>query len=326
VQLCAGIHRCAPTPYERGRRFVRLGRMSPITSSRQLAAEGLGPNDLTRMVRSGELVRLRRGAYVDPGDGTLDPRAAHLRLLEATLPHCDPAAVISHTSAAVVHRLPVWDEHLARIHVTRNREGGGRTRRLTQVHGGVLADAEVTDVGGLRVTTTARTVVDVARSLPLVQAVAAGDAALSRVSRTEIEQILADQAGRTGIARARVAVAFLDPRSESAGESFSRVVLHRAGLPRPELQYEVLGLDGRLVGRCDFGWPEFKVLGEFDGKKKYGELLRRPGQTAEDVLIEEKRREDRLRALGWIVIRWMWSDLHRPEALVAQLRTVLTPR
>ena len=80
------------------------------------------------------------------------------------------------------------------------------------------------------------------------------------------------------------------------------------------------------MGRCDFGWPEFKVLGEFDGKKKYGELLRRPGQTAEDVLIEEKRREDRLRSLGWIVVRWMWSDLHRPDALVAQLRAVLTPR
>ena len=126
MQICAGIHRFTQTPYARGPPLVRLGRMSPITSSRELAAEGLGPNDLTRMVRTGELVRLRRGAYADPDDGALDPRAAHLRLLEATLPHCDPAAVVSHTSAAVVHRLPVWDEHLARIHLTRNREGGGR--------------------------------------------------------------------------------------------------------------------------------------------------------------------------------------------------------
>ncbi len=203
--------------------------MSPITSSRDLAAEGLGPNDLTRLVRTGELIRLRRGAYADPGDGALDPRAAHLRLLEATLPHCDPATVVSHTSAAVVHRLPVWDEHLARVHVTRDRGGGGRTRRLTQVHGGELPNTDVTDVGGVRVTTIARTVVDLGRTVPLVQAVAAGDAALSRVSRTEIEQVLVRQAGRTGIARARRAVAFLDLRSESAGESYSRVVLTSAG-------------------------------------------------------------------------------------------------
>ena len=57
----------------------------------------------------------------------------------------------------------------------------------------------------------------------------------------------------------------------------------------------------RLVGRCDFGWPKVKVLGEFDGKKKYGELLRRPGQTAEDVLIDEKRREVRGKWVVWMV-------------------------
>ena len=78
------------------------------------------------------------------------------------------------------------------------------------------------------------------------------------------------------------------------------------------------------MGRCDFGWPDLGVLGEFDGKKKYGELLRRPGQTAEDVLVDEKRREDRLRALGWTVVRWMWSDLYRPEVLIQQLRAALS--
>ena len=115
-------------------------------------------------------------------------------------------------------------------------------------------------------------------------------------------------------------VGLLDPRSESAGESYSRVVFHLAGLPAPEPQYRVPTPDRRFLGRCDFGWPALGVLGEFDGKKKYGRLLREPGQTAEDVLIEEKRREDRLRALGWIVIRWMWRDLYRPDALITQLR------
>jgi hypothetical protein len=82
----------------------------------------------------------------------------------------------------------------------------------------------------------------------------------------------------------------------------------------------VFSPDGRFVGRSDFGWPDFGVLGEFDGKTKYGELLRRPGQTAEEVLIAEKMREDRMRELGWVVIRWMWHDLMRPEPLINRLR------
>lgn len=294
--------------------------MSNLIPSREFAADGVSPNQLSRMVQAGELVRVRRGAYARPGDNPLSPIAAHLRLLRATLPTCDPSAVVSHVSAAIVHDLPVWNSRLDRIHLTRDREGGGRTRRLTRVHAAALPTRDVVEVDGFRVTAIPRTVVDLARSLPVGEAVAAGDAALSRVSRAELERAVAGQAGRTGVGRARWVVSFLDPDSESAGESFSRVVLHQAGLPRPEPQYEVFGPDRRLVGRCDFGWPQFGVLGEFDGKKKYSDLLRRPGQTADDVLIDEKKREDRLRALGWIVIRWMWNDLYKPEPLIAQLR------
>ena len=294
--------------------------MSRITLSRDFAARGFSPDELARMTRDGELVHLRRGAYAEPAGPDQDPRLAHLRLIEATLSQCGSGAVVSHTSAAVVHDLPVWSEHLDRVHLTRDRRGGGRTRRWVCVHGSPLDAADVVETGGWPVTSLARTVVDLGCMLPLVQAVAAGDPALARTNRGEIETVLKGQAGRTGIGRARRAVELLDPRSESAGESFSRIVFHLGGLPRPEPQYHVFTRDGRLVGRSDFGWPEFGVLGEFDGKTKYGRLLRKPGQTAEDVLVEEKRREDRLRALGWIVIRWMWSDLIHPDPLLARLQ------
>jgi hypothetical protein len=52
------------------------------------------------------------------------------------------------------------------------------------------------------------------------------------------------------------------------------------------------------------------TVGEFDGKAKYGELLK-PGQTSREAMIAEKQREDLLRDLGWQVVRWMWSDLYR---------------
>ena len=76
------------------------------------------------------------------------PRVAHLRLLEATVPQCGPDAVVSHTSAAVLHELPVWREHLSRVHLTRDRHGGGRARRWVQVHGMPLPASDVVELGG----------------------------------------------------------------------------------------------------------------------------------------------------------------------------------
>jgi hypothetical protein len=66
-----------------------------------------------------------------------------------------------------------------------------------------------------------------------------------------------------GVRVARRVVEFLDVRSESVGESMSRVCLMEEGLPRPDLQYEIFGPDGRLVARVDFYWDEHKTVGEF---------------------------------------------------------------
>ena len=71
---------------------------------------------------------------------------------------------------------------------------------------------------------------------------------------------------------------------------------------------------GRFVARVDFGWEEQRTVGEFDGKAKYGELLK-PGQTSRDAMLAEKRREDLLRDLGWQVVRWTWADLYHPGVI-----------
>ena len=150
---------------------------------------------------------------------------------------------------------------------------------------------------GQRVTTLARTVLDLLRTLTMERSVTIGDAAL-RLGLTLEE--LAEVAGRCigwrGMLQARRAMNFLDARSESAGESYSRVILDQIGMPRPIPQYEVWN-NGLLVGRADFGWVEFRTLGEFDGKEKYGRMLK-PGQTPADAVFAEKRREDALRDLG----------------------------
>jgi hypothetical protein len=116
-------------------------------------------------------------------------------------------------------------------------------------------------------------------------------------------------------------IAFADGRSESVGESRSRVMLHRAGLPEPELQMTVCDVDGVFLGRADFGYRRRKVLGEFDGKVKY-----RGGSGAEDpgeTVFREKRREDALRAAGWAVVRWIWLDLDEPATVIHRIRSAL---
>jgi hypothetical protein len=68
-------------------------------------------------------------------------------------------------------------------------------------------------------------------------------------------------------------------------------------LPRPEPQREIFGPDERLIACVDFYWEEQRTVGEFDGKIKYGRLLK-PGKRIEDVIFEEKVREDALRDFG----------------------------
>ena len=294
--------------------------MNRIQLSKDLTAQGYTYAEIARYARQDEIVRIRRGAYAIPAVTQPEPRAAHLQLLEATASQCSPDAVVSHVSAAAVHGLPIWTEHLGKVHLTRDRAGQGKVRRWVQIHGAALPSGDIVEVDGLRVTSLARTVLDLACSLSMLQGVSVGDAALhAGLERDALAEVLARAGARHGIGKARRTIAFLDPRSESPGESMSRVVLHQQRMPAPEPQFEVFDSDGRLIGRCDFGWKEQRTLGEFDGKQKYGRMLLRPGQTPQDALFEEKLREDALRDLGWQIVRWIWADLNQPGALLSRL-------
>ena len=287
-----------------------------------LLDSGYTANDLERLVRSGELTRPRRGAYAWPA-AELSPDGRHRQLLTATLPQLRVPGTVSHVSAAVLHGLPLWAEQLTQVHLTRPRTGGGKTRALLRIHSCDLPASQVIRIDGIATTSLSRTVADLGRLLPLEQSVAAGDNALRRgLDGTELSAVLRGCRGWPGVARALLMSRLLDGRSESAGESVSRVRMHQAGLPAPVPQYTVHDEGGRFVGRADFGWEQQRVLGEFDGRTKYGRLLR-PGQPAEEVVYREKLREDALRDLGWRVVRWTWADLYPGDALVDRLRRAL---
>ena len=186
--------------------------------------------------------------------------------------------------------------------------------RLLHVHAAALHPEDVQRVDGLVCTSVARTVVDLARTLPFEQALVVADAARHhhRVSAAELAAAADRSVGRRGAPNARRAVAAADPRAESVGETRSRIAIARAGLPPPTLQHEF-----RELGvRTDFYWPEFATVGEFDGKVEYGRALR-PGQDPGEVVWAEKRREDALRDLELQFARWCWDEL-RPFDAVAE--------
>ncbi len=100
-------------------------------------------------------------------------------------------------------------------------------------------------------------------------------------------------------------------------------MLHRHGIRPPRRQVPFHDEDG-FIGRVDFWWQDAHVVGEFDGKVKYGR--NNPSQRSpEDVLWAEKRREDRLRATGASVVRWTTTDLHCPTRLIRALTAALGP-
>ena len=287
---------------------------------REAVTGGWSDDELGRLVRAGELARLRRGAYVD-AILPADKGAVHRLLVRATMAGLRRPAVVSHQSAAVLHGLPLWDVPLDRVHVTRRPRAWNDTSAVLCCHVARLRDDEVMVVDGIEVTDPVRTALDLARSLPHEAAVVAIDAALhiGALSHEVLRRRLFDIAGTPGSRSAARAVSAADGRSESVGESRSRVILHRWKLPPSALQFEIRSAGGIFLGRSDFAWEDWRLLGEFDGRLKYGRLLR-PGQEAGDVVFEEKRREDAIREEDWGMVRWTWSDLKRPDRLAARVR------
>jgi very-short-patch-repair endonuclease len=105
--------------------------------------------------------------------------------------------------------------------------------------------------------------------------------------------------------------ALVDPTSESPGESLTRLLLGGLGLGFRS-QVDIRD-DTGFVGRVDF-LVEGRIILEFDGLVKYD------GAQGREALAAEKRREDRLRAAGYEVVRLTWADLDRPEKLARRLR------
>ena len=234
--------------------------MDTILLTGALLDQGLSYNDLARLSRRGELERIRRGAYATSQRTGLVREEAHRRLIQATVPQLIDGSVVSHGSAATLHRLPVWSSAITRVHVT--RPGEGQRRPLLHLHCAALTSDDIVLVEGIPATSVARTVLDLARTLRMEYAVAAADRALcDGLDPQRLTEGLYRMRRWPGVRAARRAVAFADSRSGSVGESVSRVRIHLDGLPRPELQYEIRGPGGLLIATTDFAGRSGELSG-----------------------------------------------------------------
>lgn len=295
---------------------------TPLTHRQSVLADGWSDHDLRRGERRGELSRIRRGSYADPEAlASLDEAQRHRLVVQAATRTPTPC-VVSHASAAAVWGLPLYRVDLSRVHFTRPRAAGGRRSAARIDHGGDLAAHDVTTADGIRVTSAARTIVDLARTESEAAAVVAADHALHHrlVTPDAIAEVLSRSARVPGVGAGRRALMRSDGRSESPGESLTRLAL--AGVAALDSQVTLCGSDGRFVARADFGVEDALLVIEFDGLQKYlGH--RSPGQTIEDAVLSEKRREDAVRGLGYLVLRIVWRELDDRVALERRVSQAL---
>ena len=285
---------------------------------------------IRRRARAGELMRVVRGRYVDAEAWSrLRPSQRHLVLIDCVADRVRPRQVLSHVSAAVVVGVPVLGELPARVHLT-NRGSDARTTNATFVMHADL-DPERTlrhlqTSSGLRTTDLERTAADLALTLPVLGAVTALDDLLRRGGdRDEIREMV-ERRGPKGRRRALRAVEFADPAADSPGESVARLRFDQYGAPPPVLQHR-FSSPGEPDIVVDFWFPDQGVVVEFDGEVKYRDRAVRGGRSAEDVVVTEKHREDRLRAMPGVrfVIRLRWADLWDEARLRAELRRAGVP-
>jgi Protein of unknown function (DUF559) len=186
-----------------------------------------------------------------------------------------------------------------------------------QTHGDRIEDDEIGLIAGIPVTSPARTALDVGRWYPTMTAVAGIDS-LARavdIKAADVELLAHRYSGRKGIERARRAMELFDAGAQSPKESWLRVVLIQAGLPRPQTQIPVLDEFGSAVAYLDMGWEDVKVAVEYDGEQH---------RTDRRQYIWDVRRLEMLERLGWIVVRVVAGD--RPAEVVGRVRASLARR
>lgn len=269
-----------------------LIRDTPFT--RRMAHDhGVSEKTLTDLCRDGQLIRPSHGLYLPAHLAeSAEARAGAISLI---LP---PGAALARESAAWLMGVDVrppgrWQEPPLLECLVPN--GAVRPRRPgVNAFISDLPVDDIVDVHGIPCTSPTRTALDLARYRPRFIGLGAVDA-ISHAGLTSVPELEAAAAPLTGhrfIRRAREVIDLCEPKTESTGESWTRLRVVEAGLPRPRVQVSLCDANGVEVYRLDMGLEKYQIGIEYDGVEHH---LRTPEQRARD----DARRKDIERRFGW---------------------------
>lgn len=280
------------------------GRQHGVVAREQLLAAGLSKHHVQHRLGTGQLVRLHRGVYrAGPVES---PRAWEMAAILA----CGEGSVLSHDTAARRFGLKPGAPSSRPIHVARAR--GGRRRPGVRVHRlPTLSARDVTVVDGLRATTPARTLWDLAATSPPRDLGRMFATAQDRglVRRAELRRLVSRHQGAPGSRIVRRLLQADPPLTRSEAEDRLLELIRSASLPDPRTNVKVEGLE------VDCYWPEHGVIVEVDGFAYHGSAA---------AFERDRSRDRRLTASGRAVIRVTWRQLDKePLAVIAQLAQAL---
>jgi len=300
-----------------------MDRRSGVFTTSDALLAGIDRNAIGPLLRSGAWRRIRYGVYTT-GELWRSHQAegmTHRLECAAALSRLDRTSVVSHTSAARLHRLLVPGSADAGVRLTDPQQfRTGRGYRISQAS---LPPSDQAVERGLPVTTVPRTLADVGREWPVVDTVIAIDDALAdgRTGLNELRAATLAQTHWVGCGRAARAVSLARVGAHSPHETLTRLALITAGLPEPLLQQSVR-VGTRVVGVLDMYWPEHGVFVECDGMVKYTDPWR--GRSPAEVAWQEKRRHDELLDLDLRGVRIAPEDLRAGwDAKVSRLQSLL---
>jgi hypothetical protein len=298
----------------------------PRTGLILISSPSVDPGDARQVRRQNHLgatMRLHRGVYAESDRLlSLSPHFRHVAQVNAIVETRRIRPIIGHQSAAVIWGMPIRPHTPSSVHLVVPPDSNAHSKNGVTVHREALADGDVVEIGGLLVTSPQRTLLDLARVSPFITAVTALDFALhdrrptrfTPVAKSALIDAIDSLAAVRGLRRARRAVEFSRPGADNAGETHSRIVVAELGFPPPELQVSHVNPRGGCY-YVDFEWPEFRHIGEFDGRGKYLKPEYLDRMSPGDAVVEEKIREDHLRAEGKGVSRWGPADVNGRQGL-----------
>ncbi|OBI06857.1 hypothetical protein A5715_19080 [Mycolicibacter heraklionensis] len=278
----------------------------PIRASEALAAGAVTPGVLRR-----DYLRLYPGVWVPREPAVSATQRAHAAWLWSRR-----RGVLAGLSASALLGAKWIDPGSPAELVHTNR----RTPQLLAVHTDTLRAGEVRVVGGLPVTTAARTAFDLGRRLDQRQGVQRLDALINATDLRvgDVAAVAAAHPGARGLRRLEQTLRLVDGGAESPYESLTRVILVKAGFPRPQTQIPVHDGYGHVVARIDMGWKEYMVGVDFEGAHHWTD----PKQRERDA-----ERYNTLLNLGWIDIKLTSRTLHlTPGRFLERVGSALVSR